>query len=193
MDLTNVASIIEYEEKIFSAKEIIANSNSNSNEAGVIIDGYAFLESVDKEGIRRVIDIYRKGEPFFVDSFPSSDIENVYLTAKVKCRAFTFLHEPSKKINLGGLEINIVNEYINRQKIHLSHIHILGQHTLRQKLMMFFIAERKRINKNPFKMEMSYADCADYIAVDRSAMMREINWMDRDGLIKHNGRYIEIL
>ena len=39
-------------------------------------------------------------------------------------------------------------------------------------------------------MPFSYTDCADYLFVDRSAMMRELGRMKEEGLIRTEGKRI---
>lgn len=183
--------------KNFSAKEIIAEAGKEKREAGMIIDGYAFLESIDHDGVRRILDIYRPGNVFVESFFPVSSLESIYLISRSKCSAVMFELRDDLKIN----EDIIFNEetltfekiYLETQKRQLAHIHILGQHTLRQKIMAFFEYVREERKTNKFKMNISLSDAADYIGADRSAMMRELKKMTDDGLVRHKGKDIELL
>ena len=70
----------------------------------------------------------------------------------------------------------------------LAHIHILSQHSHRGKILAFLEYYRDRAGENPFRLPMSLTDAADYLAIDRSAMMREIGLMETDSLFSHHGR-----
>ena len=53
---------------------------------------------------------------------------------------------------------------------------------------------KKRMNKdNIFRVTTAFTAIADYICVDRSNLMRELNKMEDDGLIERDGRQINIL
>ena len=73
------------------------------------------------------------------------------------------------------------------------HTEVLSGKTTRDKLLTYFnIKTRNRINKI-FELDMSYKELAAYLNVDRAAMMREINMLIQDRMIKKNKRVIELL
>lgn len=76
------------------------------------------------------------------------------------------------------------------QKRALMHADVLGQKTLRQKLMTYFQFLNRRKGRDGFPLPFSYTDCADYLFVDRSAMMRELGRMKEEGLIRTEGKKI---
>ena len=53
-----------------------------------------------------------------------------------------------------------------------------------------FTAEK---NAGKFKLPMSYTALAQYLSVDRSAMMREIKNLSDEGVIRRDGRNVELL
>ena len=48
-------------------------------------------------------------------------------------------------------------------------------------------------NTQKFKIPMSYTALAQYLSVDRSAMMREIRNLTEEGVIRKDGRNVELL
>ena len=120
---------------------------------------------------------------FVKKSFPVSDMESIYLTAKTNCFVL-----PLKTSN--PEEISDETDAYRRM---LSHIYILGRPSLRQKIMALFEAERERQKSNPFIIGTSFSDLADFIGADRSAMMRELKKMSEEKIIKRSGRTIEII
>ena len=48
-------------------------------------------------------------------------------------------------------------------------------------------------NTGKFKLPMSYTELAQYLSVDRSAMMREIKNLSDEGVLKRDGRNVELL
>ena len=63
-------------------------------------------------------------------------------------------------------------------------IEILSQKTIRDKLLSYFrILSQNRFSRT-FTLPFSLTDLADYLSIDRSAMMREIKTLKEDGIIK---------
>ena len=69
-------------------------------------------------------------------------------------------------------------------------IELLSQKTVRDKILYFL---KQRMNKdNVFKVTTSYKAIAEYIVVDRSNLMRELNKLEKEGIIKRNKDIIHI-
>ena len=69
------------------------------------------------------------------------------------------------------------------------HVDILSRRTIREKLIAFFEGTGER----EMHLGISFVELADYLAVNRSAMMRELSAMNADGLIRTEGRWIKLL
>ena len=57
-------------------------------------------------------------------------------------------------------------------------------------LMTYFLFLKRQKDRDGFSLPFSYTDCADYLFVDRSAMMRELGRMKEEGLIRTEGKRI---
>ena len=56
-----------------------------------------------------------------------------------------------------------------------------------------FILLSTSFNSKSFNLNYSYTDLADYLAIDRSAMMRELKNLKEDRLIKDVNKKITLL
>lgn len=63
-------------------------------------------------------------------------------------------------------------------------IEILSQKTIRDKILSYFRILSQNSFSKTFTVPFSLTDLADYLSVDRSAMMREIKALKEDGIIK---------
>ncbi len=72
-------------------------------------------------------------------------------------------------------------------------IEILTKRSIREKLRSYFNILSTRHLSQTFFLPFSLTDLADYLSVDRSAMMREIKSLKDDGFIKKNGNKITLL
>ncbi len=74
-----------------------------------------------------------------------------------------------------------------------SHTAVISNRSIRKKLCEYFEIQ-KNINRSvKFKLPMTMAELADYLCVDRSAMLREIKKMCDEKLIVSKNRHITLL
>ena len=72
-------------------------------------------------------------------------------------------------------------------------IELLTKRSIRDKLIGYFtLISSKNLNKS-FTLHFSLTDLADYLSVDRSAMMREMKSLKEEGFIEKNGNRITLL
>ena len=74
----------------------------------------------------------------------------------------------------------------------LVHVDMLCQRTLRSKLMSFFEYLESEEKSNSFTLPLPFSDLADYLGVDRSAMMREIKKLNEEKIISNDKRKVTI-
>lgn len=72
-------------------------------------------------------------------------------------------------------------------------IELLSKRTIREKLLGYFNIVSARSMSKTFKIPFSLTDLADYLSVDRSAMMREIKYLRDDGFMEKFGNRITLL
>ena len=72
-------------------------------------------------------------------------------------------------------------------------VKVLEKKQIREKLLKFFEIEHKKNHSKNIYLNFALKDLADYLAVDRSAMFRELKHLKDDKLIEVNGRKIKIL
>ena len=76
------------------------------------------------------------------------------------------------------------------------HLSILNQHTTREKLLSYLRYTRHGVPAaadGSFEIPMSLSSLAEYLGVDRSAMMREIRAMKEDGILEGGRRTFRLL
>ncbi len=85
--------------------------------------------------------------------------------------------------------IKILTEQLNTRNIR---IELLTKKTTRDKLLSYFkyIEKKTKDGSKTIKMNTSYTELANYLSVDRSAMMREIKYLKEDGIIEIIGKKI---
>ena len=60
--------------------------------------------------------------------------------------------------------------------------------SIREKLLCYFRQQTEKSGEDVFTLPFSLSVLADYIATDRSAMMRELKRLRTEGIIRSDGR-----
>lgn len=179
--------------KPFNKSEIIEYPLKDKNRMGVIISGTAYLATINLDYQKRIIDYYEADDIFCNHMISYSGTNSYYIYAKSKgIAAFLDYREFVKDNNEDILELQAYLLADTGRRL-LEHINILSQRTLRNKLIFFFTCCRNRNASDSFVLPMSLSELADYLAVDRSAMMREIGKMKEENIISSIGRKITLL
>ena len=67
-------------------------------------------------------------------------------------------------------------------------IELLSKKTIRDKLVSYFKILSENTFSKTFTLPLSLTDLADYLSIDRSAMMRELKTLKDEGFINKTGK-----
>ena len=108
-----------------------------------------------------------------------------YNNIHTKCRHNCKFHQTLSE-NLPELILQKVTDLNMR-------VELLTKRSTRDKLLSYFSLISTRKLSKSFVLPFTLTDLADYLSVDRSAMMREMKLLKEDGLIQKNGNTITLL
>jgi len=176
----------------FRKEHIIVSNLVEDDLIGIVLSGKASIVNYDYSGNRDIIDSLEYGAIF---GKPFSYINgDVLIVADTDCEIlFLDYHElisnPSK--------YNIINQNINHELSIKNYslyekLEILSKRTIREKLLSYFNNLAKKRGKKTFNLPITYIELADYISVDRSAMMRELKKLKDEKIIASDGKKITL-
>lgn len=176
----------------FGRRQVLMGADGNPNDIGIILTGTALLESANMDDQRRILDFYEAKDLFWRKYFPDSEKGMYYISNHSKCKvAFMNYERLSAERSAYGAWMRLLDERIlAAQQKTMVHVDILGQRTIRQKLLALFDYLSRQSGSLSFQLPFSLTDCADYLAADRSAMMRELGKMKDEGLLRMQGRRV---
>lgn len=175
----------------------VLSNFGNTTQVGVIESGEAEIIRYNYNGTRTIIETLVEGDIF--GSFSASASEELYVIATKESDIILF--EYTHLINRckkncpyhNRLIDNMVQILSNKLTQNNERIEILTKKTIRDKLLAYFnILSKKQISKN-ISLPFNLTDLADYLSIDRSAMMREIKNLKDEGLIESKGKKIRLL
>lgn len=183
-------------EKQYSAGELICSYGENSSQIGVVLEGKLHLVRTHADGRQTLLEQLNPGDIFgetfsFISQSESS--LQVYSIVKSKVLYMDYSHlikRCSKACPHHSILVNNALLMISQKAVQLSQrLEVLSQRSTREKLYCYFSILASQTDSRSFDLPFSYSALADYLSVDRSAMMREIKKLKDDGLvktIKHN-------
>ena len=183
----------------FNKNQEILPTIKNENIVGIILDGYAQILNIEYNGNEIVIDNLYK-DSVFGTNISLTNSENYQIIAKQDTDVLVIDYD--KLINPQNLNHNYFNiffrnlfDIINiKMKGKNERIKVLEKKQIREKLLEYFEMEYKKghLNNNIF-LSFSFKDLADYLAINRSAMFRELKHLKEEKLIEVNNRKITLL
>ena len=97
---------------------------------------------------------------------------------------YTYYNQFIKNLLMIALEKNTLKN---------ERIEILTQKTIRNKLLEYFRIEALKNRSKIIYLKSTWQDLADYLAIDRCAMTRELKYLKEEGFISVKGRVITLL
>lgn len=187
------------QKKTFYKNDVITNYINKRNQLCILVSGNADLIRYDLNGNRTIVDHFSDGDVFgevfytittnnelFVEAREKSIVLfYIYDNIRNKCRNNCKFHQQLKD-DLPELILSKVTDLNTR-------IELLTKRSIREKLLGYFsMLSNRKLNKS-FTLPFSLTDLADFLSVDRSAMMRELKLLKDDGFIEKCGNKITLL
>lgn len=165
---------------------------------GLVLSGSLDIIRIDYNGTRTIIETIYEEEILgtSLTSLLSNDYEiitredtkilwldyNVILG--INDVKYTYYSQFIKNLLMIALEKNTLKN---------ERIEILTQKTIRNKLLEYFRIEALKNRSKIIYLKSTWQDLADYLAIDRCAMTRELKYLKEEGFISVKGRVITLL
>lgn len=88
---------------------------------------------------------------------------------------------------------NLLQMIAMRASQQANRIYVLSRNSTRKKIMAYLNSQVGEEHNKSFTLRMSYTTLAEYLSVDRSAMMRELKNLADEGIIERDGKKLRIL
>lgn len=191
-----ILGFLEANTLYFKKNMTILGSVKQENFIGIVVDGYLQITKTDYNGNRTII------EDLFEDDIFGSSISSI------KNNEYSIITKEDSKIiiiyfdEIINNDINYIyfNQFLKNllkiitKKINSNNdrMEILTNKTIRNKLLAYFKIMSKKNNSRVIYLPYNYTDLADYLAIDRSAMYRELKNLKEEGLIEIKNKRITL-
>lgn len=174
----------------------VSYSFNDSETVGVILEGSLDIVRIDYNGNRTIIDTVYEDELF--GSSITSIINNDYeIVTKEEVRILWIdynhiLKNSDTSLAYNQFLKNLLSILLEYNILKNERIEILTQKTIRNKLLEYFRLTAQKNKSKVIYLKSTWQDLADYLAIDRSAMSRELKNLKDEGFIIVKGRVITL-
>ena len=186
-------------EVCYENNETIMEYAHSMKKIGLLLEGQAVLYCCDEEGNQYMMDNLETdsvfGEPFLLPE----ESQHYYVCARGKTRVLFIDYENVIKRCENAcrfhsqLVSNLLQMIAVRASQQASRIYVLSRNSTRKKIMAYLNSAAGENRGESFILPMSYTTLAEYLSVDRSAMMRELKNLAEEGIIEREGKILRIV
>lgn len=169
-----------------------------NNMIGYIISGYLQIIRIDYNGNRTIMEELEENSVFGsnLSSLKNNEFE---IIAKEETKLIIIdyqnvLNENNNKYPYyNQFTRNLLEITMDKIKEKNDRIEILTKKSIRDKLLEYFKIVSAKNRSKIIYLTLNYSELADYLAVDRCAMSRELKNLMEEGFIKKEGKKIALL
>ena len=183
----------------FVKGETVTTYVEKRNQVCILLYGEADLIRYDYNGNKTIIGQFSNNDIFGEAFYPANTNNELFVLAKKNCEVLFFnyndvLEKCKSNCKFHEELSSKLHMLIMKRIINLNtRVELLTKKNIRDKLLSYFnLLSSKKLSKT-FTIPLSLTDLADYLSVDRSAMMRELSHLKEEGFIEKNGHKIKLL
>ncbi len=195
---TKLLRILKAHQFTFKKDTSILSTVKEENMLGIIIKGYAQIIRTDHNGNRTIIEELEEEEIFGYDIsslgnkeydiIVKEDTEVIIIDYRIILNC-----EANNKAFYNTFTNNLLEIFTAKIKEKNERLEIITQKTIRNKLLEYFSIMSKKYGSKYVYLSSTFTNLADYLAIDRSAMTRELTNLKNEGFIEIKGKRITLL
>jgi len=197
--IDGIMKVLHISKKKFSRNDIITTYIEKRGQILFLINGEAELVRYDSDGNKNIVESFSNNDIFGEFFYSVNNNNELQVVATEECELLIFNYDDliSKDIPKGQNYCEIITimlSIISNKIVEMNNrIEVLTKRTIREKLLAYFESIYATKHINTFYLTYSFSDLADYLSIDRSAMMREIKNLIDDGIIKKEKKKITLM
>lgn len=178
----------------------ICSYNDDKKVLGIIISGKAYIKKLDRNGNYTILETLSKNgvfSDFF--AYTATDANYISVVASEKTAVMfvdfaSIFKRCEKACGYHSIFVqNLMQLIINKSKTMSQRIEILSNKTIRDKILSYLSLMVKNTGSSVINLPMTYTSFAEYLCVDRSAMMRELKNLVKNDIIRVNKKEITVI
>ena len=167
---------------------------------GIVLSGSVQITQVDYFGNRSILGNLKQSE-VFAEAFACAEVRELPVSVianepsevmLIDCAHI--LHTCSNNCGFHQqLIFNLMKDLATKTILFHKRIEITSKRTTREKLLAYLAMQAKEANSATFEIPYNRQELADYLEVERSGLSVEIGKMIKEGIIRSERKWFEIL
>ena len=186
-------------EQSFRPDDVIYDFGDGRRMLGIVSQGSAVVERIDREGGRAILEHLGPGGVFGeMMMFKAAGDDSVVVRAAAPTRVSFLRSEAVMRrcehaCACHSRMVENLFRLVTEKATSLSErVEGLSRRSIREKLLRYFQLQAAKGHGPSFQLPFSLSALADYISADRSAMMRELKKMREEMLVTITGRQVTL-
>lgn len=185
-------------EASYQAGQVICEFDGRQDSVGILLSGSAELLRLDVDGNRTILETLGEGGVFGeVLAFSGASGDSTFLECRQGCRVLYLRYDQITKrcenaCARHSLLVQNLFRLLSDKTLMLSRrVEVLSRRSIRDKLLCYF-SQQLPAGAGSFTLPLSLSALADYLGVNRSAMMRELKKLRDEGAVQTDGRRVTL-
>ena len=194
-EIIEIFSVISFYEKDYKKNDIILAENTKVEYFGIITNGKIALSKFDYFGNRNILNVFEKGDSF-AEALVSLEIQIPHEVISLIDSSIVWIEYKSLSKSLYYQKIlnNLLNIISTKNLILNKKLQILSKRTTREKILEYLSNQKKALSLDSnFEINLNRNEMADYLALDRSNLSRELGKLKKEGIIDFKKNKFKLL
>ena len=194
-EIIEIFSVISFYEKNYKKNDIILAENTKTEYFGIITNGKIALSNFDYFGNRNILNVFEK-EDSFAEALVSLEIQIPHEVISLTDSSVVWIEYKSLSKSLYYQKIlnNLLNIISTKNLILNKKLQILSKRTTREKILEYLATQKKLLSiDSNFEINLNRNEMADYLALDRSNLSRELGKLKKEGIIDFKKNKFKLL
>lgn len=189
-------NLLEAHETFFKKDKDISVNVKDMDALCIVESGLVQILKTDVNGNRTIIEEIEENQVFGNSIYNIMDSDYTIITKEdteiIVLDYKTVMSKEERPVYYNHFIKNLLDIYKDKIRQCNDRITVLTNKSIRDKLLAYFNLLRKGAKTTIIYLPFSFTDLADYLAVNRSAMSRELSNLRVEGLIEIQGRKIKL-
>lgn len=199
-DLAAMLDCLQAREAFFSKGQFIYQEGDVIQEAGIIMSGKVHILQEDFWGNRNIVSVMRCGDIFGeVYACLGNEKLQVSICADMDCRILFINLRKAMHVCRNTclfhqkLVENMVYSIARKNLALTSKIQHTSRRSIREKVLSYLSEESRKNESSYFTIPFNRQQMADFLAVDRSALSKELAKMKAEGIIEYERNQFHLI
>lgn len=184
-EIIEIFSVVSFYENNYKKNDVILAENTKVEYFGIITNGRIAVSNFDYFGNRNILNVFEKGDSFG-EALVSLEMKIPHEIISLTSSSVIWIEYSSLSNSQYYQKIlnNLLNIISTKNLILNKKLQILSKRTTREKILEYLSTQKKLLSiDSNFEINLNRNEMADYLALDRSNLSRELGKLKKEGII----------